>query len=191
LGLTQEDLPGPLRAVAQPENRPFAFKQFPLTPAMAAAARAVLATPVNIRRHSIYGQAKAVELMCLLIDLMDSGEQKSRGLIDGRQEGRLYEARDLISRSYADSITLEQISKQVGLNRMALTSGFRSLFGMSVYDYLQKLRMERAYELLQEQGHAISRVAEAVGYAHACNFSTAFQNYFGCSPQKSRNSRRR
>jgi AraC-like DNA-binding protein len=74
----------------------------------------------------------------------------------------------------------------VGLNKKSLTRGFQRLFGTSVYDHLQKVRMERAQELLQDDTSSISRVAEAVGYRHSCNFSTAFQAYFGCTPQSTR-----
>jgi transcriptional regulator GlxA family with amidase domain len=73
---------------------------------------------------------------------------------------------------------------------MALTSGFRQLFSMSVYDYLQKERMERAYELLQDEEYTVNRIAEAVGFGHPCNFSTAFHTYFGCTPQKARGNHR-
>jgi two-component system response regulator YesN len=61
---------------------------------------------------------------------------------------------------------------------------------MSVYDYLQKKRMERAYELLQNEENSVSRVAEAVGFTHSCNFSTTFHGYFGCTPRQARNNAR-
>ncbi len=93
---------------------------------------------------------------------------------------------DYVNQNYAEPITLERISREVGLNKMALTSGFRQLFGMSVYDCIQKARMERAYELLQDESQPIVLVAEAVGYRHACNFSTAFHAYYGCTPQSAR-----
>jgi AraC-like DNA-binding protein len=60
---------------------------------------------------------------------------------------------------------------------------------MSVYDYLQKQRMERAYELLLNEAASINQAAEAVGFTHACNFSTAFRHYFGYSPQTVRSGR--
>ena len=85
-------------------------------------------------------------------------------------------------RHYAEDLTLERIAREVGLNRAALTSGFRELFGMSVHDSLRKVRMENAHELLQDKDNPIAKVAEAVGYGHSCIFSTAFHDYFGCTP---------
>ena len=96
---------------------------------------------------------------------------------------------NFLSRHYVEPITLDRLCKQVGLNKLSLTSGFRQLFGMSVYDCLQKERMERAYELLQDEDYTVARVAEAVGYSHHCSFSTAFRSAFGCTPQEARGPR--
>lgn len=191
MGLAAEELPEPLRSIVFPQERSYAFHAFSLTPDLVAATRAILAAPFAVRREPLYAQAKAIELMCLLINRMtaDSGRVRSDGKALARREPRLYEAREFLTRRYAEAITLERISKEVSLNKMALTSGFRRLFGMSVYDYLQKQRLERAYELLQDESYTIARVAEAVGYTHACNFSTAFRAHFGCTPQKARGSR--
>jgi AraC-like DNA-binding protein len=70
---------------------------------------------------------------------------------------------------------------------MALTSGFRRLFGMSVPDCLQEVRMERASELLRDGTQSIAQTAGAVGYEHSCIFSTTvIRALFGHSPQKIR-----
>lgn len=188
MGLQPDELPEPLRTMILPEIKPYAFHQFPFRADLVAAARAILAAPFSVRRELLYGQAKAVELMCLLIDLMTSEGKLPAGSanVRSRQQSRLYDARELLHLRYAEAMTLERISAEVGLNRMALTTGFRQLFGMSVYDCLQKERMERAYELLKDENHSVTRIAKAVGYAHSCNFSTAFHGYFGCTPQKVR-----
>ncbi len=188
MGLAADDLPQPLQGIVLPETIPYAFHRYSLTPDMMAAARAILAAPAAVRREPIYLQAKAVELMFLLINRMadETRETVAGTEVRSRNESRLHEARAFLMRHYAEDITLERISREVGLNKMALTSGFRRLFGMSVYDCLQKVRMERAYELLQDRAHTIAQIAQAIGYAHHCNFSTAFQAYYGCTPQKAR-----
>jgi AraC-like DNA-binding protein len=188
MGIQVEDLPEPLRAIVTPDAFSYAFHRFPLTADLLAATRAILAAPFAVRREAVYSQAKAVELMCLLINRLTADDRKMepRNPSHNRHESRLRDARELLTRHYAQGLTLERISKEVGLNRMALTSGFRELFGMSVYDCLLKERMEHAYELLQDKTNTVGQVAEAVGYGHSCNFSTAFHEYFGCTPQQVR-----
>jgi AraC-like DNA-binding protein len=187
MDLEIDQLPEPLRGVMMAEGA-YAFHRFSLSPDLVGAASSILAAPPAVRRGPVYVQAKAVELMCLLINRIESvtsGASSARAPY-ARVETRLHEARNLLIHQYAEEITLERIAREVGLNKMALTDGFRRLFGMSVFDCLQKIRMQRAYELLQDKTNSIGRIAEAVGYRHHCNFSTAFQAHFGCTPQSVR-----
>jgi AraC-like DNA-binding protein len=189
MGVELDQLPEPLRGMLSGDEVPFTFQRLPLTPDLLAAARAILVAPFAVRRMPLYCEAKAVELMCLLFNHMESSERKSAPMLGeprGRQEARLREAFDFVNRHYAEPITLERISREVGLNKVALTGGFRQLFGMSVYNCIQKARMERAYELLRHGARSVAQVAEAVGYQHASNFSTAFHAYYGCTPQSAR-----
>ena len=192
LGIAATDLPSPLRALFVPEEAPYAFHRLPLSADLGAAARAILAAPCVVRGNPLYAQAKSVELMCLLINLLTAQERRMQECgrrLRGANEARLLKARDLITQRYAAEMTLEQIAAEVGLNRMALTSGFKQLFNMSVYDFVQKQRMENAYELLRDHANSVNLVAKAVGFKHACSFSTAFRAHFGCTPQQSRDHR--
>lgn len=186
MGMSLEELPRPLRSIVKPNDSPYSFSRFPLTPELTVATRAILAAPFGVRRDPLYARAKAIELMCLLLHQIDRDRGEHAEWGSHRQESRLYEARDLILTRYAQPLTLQSIARDVGLNRVALTSGFRTLFGDSVHDFLQRVRMEKAYELLQDEVLSIIDVAGAVGYTHACNFSTAFRAHFGCSPSSAR-----
>jgi AraC family transcriptional regulator, transcriptional activator of the genes for pyochelin and ferripyochelin receptors len=194
MGLDPHELPEPLRALALADEKPYALHSYSLTSDIVAAARAIVAAPAAVRMQPLYGQAKAIELMCLLLNRINTQQQRAVARSGGagrrRRETCLREARQLLAQHYAEPITLEWISRQVGLNKMSLTSGFREMFGMSVYDCLHKERMQHAYELLQDEAYTIAQVAEAVGYAHSCNFSTAFRAHFGCTPQNARGQRR-
>jgi AraC-like DNA-binding protein len=186
--MAAEELPEPLRSIVTPQELPFTFHRMDLTSDLVAAARGLLLAPPAVRREPMYAQAKAIELMCLLLNLMRErvGSQRVRARTRTRDESRLYGVRELLSQRYSESVTLAQIAREVGLNRMALTTGFKELFGMSVYEYLRKERMERAYDLLQDEANSITQVAQAVGYEYSCNFSTTFRAYFGCTPQNAR-----
>jgi AraC-like DNA-binding protein len=193
MGLPIDQLPPRLSAVMSGAGDSYGLRQFPLTPDLAAATRAILSAPAAVRRQRSYAQAKAIELMCLLIHHMESVTRSTGALRRAlaRYEGRLRDAHELLSQHYAEQLTLERVSRTVGVNRMALSTGFRELFGITVHDYLQRVRMQRAYELLQGQDSpSIKQVAEAVGYRHASNFSTAFHAYFGFAPLKLRERRR-
>jgi AraC-like DNA-binding protein len=190
MGLLPDELPGPFGELAVRNEQPFVFYRFPLTPDLVAAAHAILAAPFTVRRQSLYAHAKATELMCLLLHQVQTSAAVKTRAMTPRQHILLCEARVLLTERYAEPLSLGDIAKEVGLNRVTLASGFRELFGATVFDFLQKTRMERAIQLLQDRTQSVAQVAEAVGYNHLCNFSTAFRAYFGINPQKARASSR-
>jgi len=184
MGMELDELPDPLRAIVFPQERPYALQRLSLTNDIAIAARAILAAPFEARRHPLYAPAKAVELMCLMLAQLQMQSGKTgRSRLNPRHEQRLHSVRELLTQRFAEPMTLPRICKEVGLNRESLTTGFKQLFGTSVNEYLRKVRMEQAYQMLLEEANSVDRVAEAVGYAHSCNFSTAFHEYYGFSPK--------
>lgn len=192
MGIECDQLPEPLRNTVEAAVPSYTFHRFLLSPDLLAATQAILAAPYSVRREPLYVQAKAIELMSLLINRMEShGRRKGLNEPRARRDSRVYDARDFLASHYSEHVTLTRLCREVGLNKMSLTSGFREIFGTSVHDYLQKIRMERAYALLQDDTHAISLIAEAVGYRHSCNFSTAFHAHFGCTPQSIRAERKK
>ncbi len=184
MALEPSTLPGKLRDMVLPEPLPFSAHAIPLTPDLTLAARSVLESHNSVWSNPMYGQSKAIELMCLLISRM--ADESSVDVVSqtrrSRQVDRIQAARDLLAGRYTEPLTLNDIAKAVGISKTALTVGFRNLFGESIFEYLQKERMQHAYDLLQDGGVTVEQVAQAVGYSHACNFSTAFRTHFGYSP---------
>lgn len=75
------------------------------------------------------------------------------------------------------------------LARLALMSGsklkqvFKKAFGMSLFEFFQKNRMERAKEMLLSNMYSVSEVGKILGYQNLSNFSTAFKKEFGYLPK--------
>lgn len=73
-------------------------------------------------------------------------------------------------------------------NKIAFTSPgnlsrlFRRHHGVSFQGYLQRLRMEKAAELLRTTRLPVARIAKRVGYRDASRFSQHFRRLFGAAP---------
>ena len=63
---------------------------------------------------------------------------------------------------------------------------FKNKYGFTIYEYVLKLRMERAAELLAQPDIKISDIAERLGYADNHYFSKAFRNYYQLTPTEYR-----
>ena len=63
---------------------------------------------------------------------------------------------------------------------------FKNKYGFTIYEYVLKLRMERAAELLAQPDIKISDIAERLGYADNHYFSKAFRTYYHVTPTEYR-----
>ncbi|MFZ0827543.1 MAG: AraC family transcriptional regulator [Verrucomicrobiia bacterium] len=78
--------------------------------------------------------------------------------------------------------TLQQIAAECRLNHAYLCRLFRRYDHQSPYQYLLRLKMNLAAELLQQPAPLIKQVAEATGFGDPFHFSRAFKSVFGLAP---------
>jgi AraC-like DNA-binding protein len=126
-------------------------------------------------------EAKGLELLSLLIDELELASQ-ARSPLGQRDLERLECARRLLLERMASPPSLRELARQVGLNEVKLKTGFRTLFGTSVFAYLRGKRMELARGLLVQRGLSVTEVALHVGYANPSKFAAAFRKHFGFAP---------
>ncbi|MBP5599317.1 MAG: response regulator [Lachnospiraceae bacterium] len=88
--------------------------------------------------------------------------------------------------NYKDNITLKELGKKYFINSAYLGQLFKNKYGISFKDYLHKIRIEKAEELLINTDLKTYEVAEAVGYKDVDYFINRFIEDKGCTPAKFR-----
>ncbi|MDR3633515.1 MAG: DNA-binding transcriptional regulator [Isosphaeraceae bacterium] len=79
-------------------------------------------------------------------------------------------------------LTVEEVLERVPLSRSTLERRFRQFLGRSPQAEIRAVQLRRARQLLAETDHAMSRIAELVGFDHAEYFNVAFKREFGLTP---------
>lgn len=80
-------------------------------------------------------------------------------------------------------LTLTHVANKVAFTSPGnLSRLFRGHHGVSFQGYLQRLRMEKAAELLRTTRLPVARIAKRVGYRDASRFSQHFRRLFGAAP---------
>ena len=87
-----------------------------------------------------------------------------------------------------DNFTLKQIADYVGTNRTYLTRMFKGVMGITVFNWIKKLRMLKAASLLHETKNSVTDIALDVGIRQVSNFSKMFKSYSGVAPNQFRKS---
>lgn len=83
---------------------------------------------------------------------------------------------------YADELTLTELSDKVYISRNHLAIIFKNFTGETFNNYLTRVRIEKARELLLERNMLVYEVAERVGYKNIPYFSTLFKKITGMNP---------
>lgn len=83
---------------------------------------------------------------------------------------------------YTEPLSLNELSRYLNYSPQYISSLFHKDTGMSLQEFLQRLRVEEACRLI-EQGQQLFQVAQKVGYADAKHFSRVFRRIKGISPR--------
>ncbi|MDO5136386.1 MAG: AraC family transcriptional regulator [Eubacteriales bacterium] len=94
------------------------------------------------------------------------------------------QAIEYMNNNYGKRIRIGELADFLGVNRCYLSECFKQHVGISPQEYLQKIRMEKAMQLLQRTDFSVNKVANTVGYQDQLAFSKAFRKYSGRSPMK-------
>lgn len=101
---------------------------------------------------------------------------------DATYYGKIVSAvKSYIRESFRDA-TLEEASEQVNLSPSYLSKIFKEHSHSTFSEYLLKVRMEKACELLGDIRYKSYDIAYYVGYDNPKNFSRAFKAYHGVTP---------
>lgn len=157
-----------------------------LTPEMAMSLRALETMPFVGRMRRAYVEARAVELLCELWSQMDRCQVGLAAPIDERTLVKVERTRASIDEGFAEPLVMRKLARDVGTNATKLSHAFRTLYGMTIFEYVRSRRMEEAQRLLRSGGLSVTEIAFEVGYEYPCNFSVAYKRHFGVTPRQER-----
>ncbi|WP_276354344.1 response regulator transcription factor [Cohnella caldifontis] len=98
-------------------------------------------------------------------------------------------AADYIREHYAEEISLNSVSTRFFITSTYFSSMFKEVIGENFLEFLTRIRMEHAKELLEHSALKVGQIGERVGYADSRYFSKLFKKQTGLMPTEYRQSR--
>lgn len=92
------------------------------------------------------------------------------------------QAKDYIARHYREKIYLADIADAICINQTYLSKLFAREAGMTIQEYICKVRVERAANLLRYSDEEISTIALYVNFPSQSYFGKMFRKYMGMTP---------
>jgi AraC-like DNA-binding protein len=99
---------------------------------------------------------------------------------------RIQRAMDFLDGHFHEEVSAADIARAAGLSPSRFNTVFRKWTGYSPQDYVRRLRVDRARQLLADIDIPIKAVAERCGFANPYHFSRVFHQIDGLSPTRYR-----
>lgn len=141
----------------------------------------------SLRQPPVYASAQPLWYQCKALELAVTFLfQPPKEFFCTRQQRvaqeRVEQVIFLLKQNLAEPPSLEELGRKIGCSHFYLSRIFSAQTGQTITQYLRRLRMEKAAELLRSGEYNVTEAALEVGYASPSHFSQAFHEAFGCCP---------
>ena len=154
-----------------------------LTPGMRVAVSQLLSCPYQGMTKGFFIESKVMELLAYKFkQLGNSQPVLLRTSLSSRDVEGVHHAAKLLTENLEHPKSLKQIAREVGMCRSKLHEAFRTVHGVTPFEYQRDYRLEVARQYLLEGRMNITETAFAVGYSCSGYFTKAFKKRFGHLP---------
>lgn len=151
-----------------------------ITPQMQFVISSICQNPFKGYMKKSYLEAKVIELFLLQAE---SHSNIQDGTLRKDDIEKIMAAKDYLDKNYNKKIRIIDLARTIGTNQQTLKKEFKELFGMTIWEYYNDLRMEMAKDLLIHQEKSIAEVADKIGYKNPQHFTFAFKKKYGILPK--------
>jgi AraC-like DNA-binding protein len=120
-------------------------------------------------------------LLQIIYDLHNWNQEQSQTKVQEKSNVKMLLIRNYIAENYNKNLQHTDLEAVSGLTRNYIIIKFRKAFGMTPFEYLSLVRIERAKELGIQTNLSISEISQIVGYSDVHTFGRMFKNKTGIS----------
>jgi AraC-like DNA-binding protein len=155
-----------------------------LTPEMRAVLGELRTPPAARNLQRLFYQVRAQQLVYLLMEQLNKRTGAPVRSNNPAEIAKVFKARQLLTGDLSVPPTIAGLARAVLMSESQLKQAFREVFGVSIYQYFQHARMERAKELLAESGRTVKEVGYELGFTNIGHFSRLFERAYRVKPKK-------
>ena len=170
------------QAIDQKSNALLGSRNYPINAQMFLVIHEILRCDRAREFKKMFLESKVIELLLLQLEQIAAFDGRPLSNLAHRDIEKMYEVRALLLKNMSHYHSLQTLAAAVGTNEFTLKKGFKEVFGKTVFQYLNELKMDHAREKLIKDDLSVAEVSAIVGYKNPQHFSTAFKRHYGITP---------
>lgn len=143
-----------------------------------------------MQNRNLKDEAAVAALKTLVLHLTAEARhlaQEEPGVIDTTGYSKLSKkVITYLSENYPKNLSLDDISKGVGITKNYLCNAFKLNTGITIIECLNMIRVRKAAEQIVYSDLPLAQVAQMCGYVSASHFNRVFMRYVGIPPGQCR-----
>lgn len=145
--------------------------------------------------HQIFDAKRREDIIALFYGLFDEiiplyrrNKESPMSTINGTKAGAIVDAVKIVAnnRYYDASLCIASIADEMKMSPGYIGKLFKQIEGISIADYINKLRIDEAAKMLASTDYSVKKVMEQVGYVNESTFYSKFKKYTGMTPKEFR-----
>ncbi|MDF2723392.1 MAG: AraC family transcriptional regulator [Paenibacillus sp.] len=132
-------------------------------------------------KNADYEWKARLAFLNLLNDVIDLHSQSYAG---DRIHRSIKQCMEYIKTHYAETLEREKLAEVASLSTSYFSIIFKKVAGYTPTQYITKVRLDMAKQLLQNSNKTVSEVAREVGFQDPLYFGRVFSNYTGLPPKE-------
>jgi AraC-like DNA-binding protein len=153
------------------------------------ALQGILQCPFNGITKRLFLEGKTLELLSYSIAALEPVSRNVSHGLSERDRRKLADIKRYLDNNYLQDLSLKLLCSEFGINEFKLKSGFKNLYGETVFGYVLEQKMQLAYKQLDDGEESIADLSDMLGYNHQGNFTVAFKKRFHVNPLQIRNNK--
>lgn len=138
------------------------------------------------------GLTRFIELLTMLGELAESSNYQLLSTVpmqssdDDDALARISSAVNFIVQNFSSQFSMSDLAQQLGMSERMFTRFFRSATGNSFTDFVNRLRVNKACQLLMETERYVTNICYDAGFNNVANFNRRFLELKGMTPKEFR-----
>jgi AraC-like DNA-binding protein len=140
--------------------------------------------PAERALQRLFYHVRVMQLIYLLMEQLNKRAIAPNKNSDPDLIARIFKARSLLVNDLSAPPTISGLARSVLMSESQLKQSFREIFGVSIYQYFQNTRLEKARQLLAANKHTVKEVGYELGFTNIGHFSRLFERTYHVKPKK-------